>query len=75
MHIPLWYLKKKKKGNFSCKGEDVYCDVQVLDVLVERVSSPDTLLGHAVNGCDAAPSPRHTSHSALVRTQDAKRRE
>lgn len=33
------------------------------------MSSPDTLLGNAVNGCDAAPSPRHSSCSALVRTQ------
>lgn len=33
------------------------------------MSSPDTLFGNTVNGCDAAPPPRHTSHSALVRTQ------
>lgn len=43
--------------------------MQVLNVLVERVFSPDTLFGIAVNGCDAAPPPCHTSHSALMRTQ------
>ena len=34
------FVGLKKKSNFSCKGKDVFWDVQVLDVLVQKEECP-----------------------------------
>lgn len=44
MHTVLWYLKKKNKTNFSCKGKNVFFDMQGLNVLVEKGESPPQTL-------------------------------
>lgn len=43
-------FKKKKESSFSCKGKDVFWDLQVLDVLVQKEECPSqtALLGYSV---------------------------